>query len=188
MKAFTKALLVYQLHAALAQLRGGKSNNEDRELGVFDSNTRIIGGAEASRGRYSYAVSLSDRIGHFCGGSLICPDVVLTAAHCQGGEYDAIIGRHDLRSNDGEEISVKTELPHPSYDPHTTDNDFMLVFLDRETNESVDFVKVRTIHLFIVYLTYSICLSYESNNISLSIPDISRRCGSIYISHCHGLG
>jgi len=39
---------------------------------------RIIGGDEATEDRFSYAVSLSDDWGHFCGGSLIAPDVVLS--------------------------------------------------------------------------------------------------------------
>jgi len=41
--------------------------------------TRIIGGDEADSGEYPYAVSFSAE-GHFCGGSLISPDVVLSAA------------------------------------------------------------------------------------------------------------
>jgi secreted trypsin-like serine protease len=45
-----------------------------------DAQTRIIGGDEANAGEYPYAVSLSDSIGHFCGGSMIGPDVVLSAA------------------------------------------------------------------------------------------------------------
>ena len=45
---------------------------------------RIIGGIQAIRGRYSYAVSLQNpQTGHFCGGSLIAKDVVLSAAHCK---------------------------------------------------------------------------------------------------------
>ena len=53
-----------------------------------DSQTRIVGGNEANTGEYPYAVSLSSSYfedavspsGHFCGGSLIGPDVVLSAA------------------------------------------------------------------------------------------------------------
>ena len=91
--------------------------------------TRIIGGNKASKGRYSYAVSLQDGIGHFCGGTLIATDVVLTAAHCQGGNYDVVVNRYDLNSNDGETISIDYEVPHPKYNDKTTDNDFNLVFL-----------------------------------------------------------
>jgi trypsin len=43
-------------------------------------NTRIIGGEEATPGEYSYMVSLSDNISHFCGGSLLSRDVILSAA------------------------------------------------------------------------------------------------------------
>jgi len=43
-------------------------------------NTRIIGGEEATREEYSYIVSLSDHVGHFCGGSLLSRDVILSAA------------------------------------------------------------------------------------------------------------
>lgn len=42
---------------------------------------RIIGGSRAASGRFRYAVSLQDRaVGHFCGGALIAPDCVLSAA------------------------------------------------------------------------------------------------------------
>ena len=71
-------------------------------------------------------------------------DVILSAAHCQGTPYSAIIGRHDLRDNDGEVIKARRELPHPSYNPSRTDNDFMLVFLERPTTQDVDIVRVNS--------------------------------------------
>ena len=74
------------------------NTNIDRELhGTSSRDTnRIIGGNEAVEDRHAYAVSLYDNIGHFCGGSLIAKDVVLTAAHCKGGEYFAVAGRHNI--------------------------------------------------------------------------------------------
>lgn len=90
---------------------------------------RVIGGRESAGGRYSYAVSLADNLGSFCGASLIAPDVVLSAAHCSGGTYHAIIGRHDLDTNEGDEVEIKEEIVHPEYDASITDNDFMLLIL-----------------------------------------------------------
>lgn len=105
---------------------------------------RIIGGSTSKNGRYSYAVSLQDGIGHFCGGTLIATDVVLTAAHCQGGKYDVIIGRHDLDSNDGESIEMDYEIPYPKYNDKTTDGDFNLVFLKKPTKERVSLININS--------------------------------------------
>lgn len=43
-------------------------------------DSRIIGGSQAASGRFRYSASLQDRIGHFCGGTLIAADTVLSAA------------------------------------------------------------------------------------------------------------
>ena len=47
---------------------------------AYGSHTRIIGGEEAEAGRFAYTVSFQNWLGHFCGGSLISRDVVLSAA------------------------------------------------------------------------------------------------------------
>jgi len=136
----SKALLLSQLFTfvSAASLRG---SNDERDL-LIQPQPRIINGNRTPEGRYSYAVSLKDDVGHFCGGSLIAPDVVLSAAHCAGGDYKAIIGRHSLQDTDGEEMIVKTEMMHPSYDSSTTDNDFVLIFLESSVTLDVDLVTV----------------------------------------------
>ncbi len=103
--------------------------------------SRIIGGTETSDGQYSYTVSLQDEFGHFCGGSLIARDVVLSASHCQhmkdAGGYKVVIGRRDLDTTGGEEVVVKTEVTHPKYNWGTTDYDFMVLILERPIKEEV---------------------------------------------------
>lgn len=82
----------------------------------------IIGGRPASR-PYPYMVSLQDGGDHFCGGSLVRPDWVLTAAHCIEGTTEsqlsnmrAVIGRVDLSTQDGVEHEVDRFLIHEEYD------------------------------------------------------------------------
>jgi len=142
---------------------------EQREL-----DTRIIGGNEATEDRHSYAVSLSDDIGHFCGGSLIAPDVVLTAAHCQGGAYDVIVGRHDVDDTDGEVIKTKYDKPHPNYNPSTTDQDFMLVFLLSPVSvTNVDLVKLNKDNNYPSVDEEVTVMGWGDTNIQDSVSDLS---------------
>lgn len=132
-----------------SQARSIRGSNGQRDLELFEDKShrmrpRIIGGGDAREGRYSYTVSLQDYKGHFCGGSLIARDVVLTAAHCAGGQYDVVINRHNLGKSNGETISMSKEVKHDDYNNWTTENDFMLVILSRPTNEDVALVNLNS--------------------------------------------
>ncbi|XP_077421997.1 transmembrane protease serine 13a isoform X2 [Vanacampus margaritifer] len=52
------------------------------ECGKQESTSRIVGGSVADRGQWPWQLSLQFRGFHVCGGVLISPDFVLTAAHC----------------------------------------------------------------------------------------------------------
>eukprot|EP00985_Skeletonema_marinoi_P019935 scaffold11609_cov121-Skeletonema_marinoi.AAC.2 len=145
-KAIILLLSASTTSTSAGNLRSSKNiNNNVKERDL--KNTRIIGGDEAVENRYGYAVSLSDDWGHFCGGSLIARDVVLSAAHCddQGkGNYNAVVGRHSLDDKDGQKLSVRKAMPHPDYDSDTTDNDFMLIFLKEAASDNINIVKLNT--------------------------------------------
>jgi trypsin len=46
----------------------------------------IVGGTTASAGEFPYIVSIQRSGSHFCGGSLLNANTVLTAAHCAVGQ------------------------------------------------------------------------------------------------------
>lgn len=96
----------------------------------------IVGGVEASHGEFPFIVSLqANYMGHFCGGSLIKKNWVLTAGHCVSGKIDkVVIGLHDQKSaTNAESISVKRVIRHPNYDAETTDYDFALLELAQDS-------------------------------------------------------
>lgn len=106
-----------------------QQQQEEEEGRPANPDSRIIGGSESTKNKNKFAASLQDDFGHFCGGSLIARDVVLTAAHCQGAPFDVVLGRHDLDTKNGQQIGITKQLPHPDYNDRSTDMDFMLVFL-----------------------------------------------------------
>ncbi|RHX98724.1 hypothetical protein DYB34_013243 [Aphanomyces astaci] len=95
----------------------------------------IVGGTEAKVGQHRYLAGLkrSATSSSSCGGSLIAPNVILTAAHCTGNGFSfAVVGSHFLSgSSDGELVKVTKEIPHPQYVSGADSNDVAILLLDR---------------------------------------------------------
>lgn len=125
-------------------------------LSAEEQQGRIIGGSAAVSNRWPWVVSLqyassgNDHYsGHFCGGSLIAPDWVITAAHCVDGsnpwDVSVVAGISNLRHDRGSDVAVKRIIVHPDYEAEVFVNDLALLQLTSPVNntDTIELVGIR---------------------------------------------
>ncbi|KAH8380358.1 hypothetical protein KR009_010168 [Drosophila setifemur] len=100
---------------------------------------KIIGGRAARKGEWPWQVAILNRFKEaFCGGTLIAPRWVLTAAHCVRRVLFVRIGEHNLDYEDGTEVQLRVlkSFTHPNFDKRTVDSDVALLRLPKPVNAS----------------------------------------------------
>ncbi|MBB5955606.1 secreted trypsin-like serine protease [Saccharothrix tamanrassetensis] len=85
------------------------------------ADPKVVGGSEVEDAAdYPFVVALVTPEGkQFCGGALVAPTRVVTAAHCtanaEPGDFLVVGGRLDLRGQDGVKSAVTGIEVHPDY-------------------------------------------------------------------------
>ncbi|XP_053547768.1 trypsin-like [Bombina bombina] len=97
---------------------------------AFHDDDKIVGGYTCGKNALPYQVSLNSGY-HFCGGSLINSQWVVSVAHCYKASIQVRLGEHNIVTSEGTEqfINSAKVIRHASYNSRTLDNDIMLIKL-----------------------------------------------------------
>ncbi|TRY68727.1 hypothetical protein TCAL_06824 [Tigriopus californicus] len=113
-------------------------------------DSRIIHGHPTSRGEIEYQVSLqfaleasressNERTAHYCGGALIAPEWVVTAAHCtihkDSKKLRVMVGAWDMHNKNNSKYLIDKLIIH-DYDEKTKIGDIALIKLKLEGGQS----------------------------------------------------
>jgi trypsin len=144
---------IYLTDSSQADNSGSVSRSARRAL-RSDASPRVVGGASTTIAEWPWTAAItlnpasfsgSGLQRQFCGGSLVAPTLVITAAHCMfdfdhnsftdAARYAAITGRTQLSSSEGQEIPFASYQfftdagGNPLFNPATLDFDVVLVQL-----------------------------------------------------------
>lgn len=101
--------------------------------------TRVIAGVTANRGSWPWQILLIQNRRPMCGGSIVNPTTIVTAAHCIYGSegkpwsFMVRVGEHNMRAREGSEVDyqVARVIRHRQYNPRSLDFDIAILKLSR---------------------------------------------------------
>ncbi|MFO0734333.1 MAG: serine protease [Labilithrix sp.] len=145
MKNLTRSGLVGAALTAFAcsQAACATDTSDEQPEQVVDTNDAIVGGKVSTDGAWPGAVAVYKSGYQACGGTLVAPSWVVTAAHCvttsqtNGGFSKVVIGTNKLTGSGGESRTVDRAFRHERYSSSGQDNDIALIHLSTPSTKPV---------------------------------------------------
>ncbi|KAG5275765.1 hypothetical protein AALO_G00124310 [Alosa alosa] len=109
---------------------------------------KIINGRNVAVEDMQYMASVQNNEKHVCGGFVIKPNFVLTAAHCRKcltGKVSVVLGAHNIHKPEKRKryyIGKQNKITHVNYTRTKTGNDIMLLKLSRKIGKDVKTVNI----------------------------------------------
>lgn len=117
-------------------------NEEADTTDEVEPELKIVGGKDAERGNHPHIISLQynypgmNRMFHTCGGAIVSPEFIVTAAHCihptEMQQYEVAAGLYNLKENEDSEQRrhIWRAYVHPEFKGGISQGDIALIQLE----------------------------------------------------------